>query len=96
MMPVYQFYLHCLCYGLFLLPQFGASSRSKQILRDPEFQRVLSRLKQYKAYSPFYLPLRWHLVSLMRLIFRLERSNSSWYWKFYWLGYYLLGGNWNR
>ena len=66
------------------------------MLRRPEVAALLDRMKQHKVYSPFYLPYRLGSTSLVCFLFRSFEGSKWWYWKFYWLGYYLLGGDWQR
>lgn len=94
--PLYRRCLHTLAYGVFSTPKPRRKALKQQVLRRPQVAEVLDRMKRQKVYSPFYLPYRLGSTGLVSFLFRSYEGSKWWYWKFYWLGYYLLGGSWQR
>ena len=94
--PLYRRCLHTLAYGILSTPKPRRKALRQTVLRRPEVAALLDRMKRHKVYSPFYLPYRLGSTSLVCFLFRSFEGSKWWYWKFYWLGYYLLGGDWQR
>ena len=92
MAAFYQHAVHTLAYGLL----FESKADGRRLLGRSGVRELLDGLKESRAFSPYYLPFRWHSAALARFIIRAEEQGRRSYWRAYWLFYYLLGGNWNR
>lgn len=94
--PIWRRCLHTLAYGVYSTPKPRRKALRSRVLRRPQVVELLNAMKRHKVYSPFYLPYRLGSTALVSFLFRSFERKKWWYGKFYWLGYYLLGGSWQR
>ena len=69
---------------------------AKKVLHSPKLKEICDMLQREKIYSPYYLPVRLGLGSLIARMAESRRAGSRLYGRLDWLGWYLLGGNWER
>ena len=68
----------------------------KALLHHPCLGNILRYCKQNRLYSPYYLPLKTGLYGLAGRMWQMEAEKNRNFGRLDWLGYYLLGGKWNR
>nr|WP_275951131.1 glycosyltransferase [Gemmiger formicilis] len=90
-------YFNCLSMGLYKDPKEGFGRQIPPLRKIPEIQQMLHACACHKLYNAYYLPYRLGWKWLIGRMWYSRESERKWlYWKLYWAGYYLLGGNWNR
>lgn len=94
MTAFYLHFLHTMAFGVVCAGTYH--DLPKNFFTCPQIRKLLHWFKANRTYSPYYLPFRLKSEWLIRFLFAEEEKHSSLYWKFYWLGYYLLGGGWRR
>ncbi len=94
MTAFYLHFLHTMAFGVVCAGTYH--DLPKNFFTCPQIRKLLHWFKANRTYSPYYLPFRLKSEWLIRFLFAEEEKHSSLYWKFYWLGYYLLGGGWQR
>ena len=89
-------YLRRFAFGVWAARELGEPV-PRALLRGPETRRMLAWMKQVKYYHAYYWPFVLGNAALVRAVYHSDESGAKrLYWKLYWAGYYLLGGNWNR
>ncbi len=85
-----------LAFGIACLDAAGRRGILKEYYAGGAYRRLVAYFETAKQYNVFYLPLKYRQTWLLRLITGSRLGTKRLYWKCYWLGYYLLGGRWNR
>lgn len=70
--------------------------KAKQVLSHPLVKQMLRFLRQEHVYSPYYWGLKAQNGCVVAHLYHLQHTNNPWYWKWYWAGFYFLGGKWQR
>ena len=89
---------HYLAAAAQLAYQYKAAGRpmDRALLHHPCLENMLAYCKKAKLYSPYYLPLRTGNYALAAHLWLLDATENHSFGRWDWLGYYLLGGRWNR
>lgn len=85
-----------LAFGITCLDAKGRKGILKEYYASGAYKRLVAYFETVRHYNVFYLPLKYRQTWLLRLLTNSRLGTKRLYWKCYWLGYYLLGGNWSR
>lgn len=79
-------------------PASGRKRRAKaaEVLRSSWLQGLCHWLAAEKNYSPYYLPVKLKSTALVAKMEESRREGGAFFGKMDWLGWYLLGGKWER
>ena len=88
--------LHTLSYGLYSARGSARRRAARQLWNAPECRRLLDFMGKQHFYSPFYLPWKARTAWLCAALFGSFLGRRLLYEKCDWLGWYLLGGSWER
>lgn len=102
MLPLYRAELQVLAEGIADIlrrdpsPMPARRSSARAALRAPWLQTLLNTMRSLHCYSPYYLPCRWHSLTLLWHLSESARRQSPLFGKLDWAGYYLLLGRMKR
>lgn len=77
-------------------PKKQRKAKAAEVLRSSWLQGLCTWMAQEKNYSPYYLPVKWKNLMLLSKMEESRRAGSGFFGKMDWLGWYLLGGKWER
>lgn len=71
-------------------------AKAARALDNPWLRELLRTMRAEKNYSPYYLPVWWHSLALLRTTAEARQNGSRLYSRLDWLGYYLFLGRRRR
>lgn len=88
--------VNILAFGITCLDGAGRRGILREYYASSEYRRLLSYFETVRHYNAFYLPFKYRQTWLLRLLTNSRLGSKWFFWKCYWLGFYLLGSGWRR